>query len=124
MLDVIEEKDGLRVRLVVEEDAPDPRDEFGSLNCTAAAVQAWRDGEVYGYVLEELVTWLRIDGLDGVEVVEGRVLLPEGTVVAERVRQDWQEIESVWGFYGRGWAEQNAHDVLAERIAARAEVRA
>lgn len=54
--------------------------------------RAWCEGDVYGYVVEELATWRRTDNESGDE------------------RQTWEERESLWGLYGREYAEQSARE--------------
>jgi hypothetical protein len=86
----------LRVRLEVEEDARDPRREFD--HWSEAEIRAWRDGEVYGWIVEEQVIWHRADGDSG-------------------EMETWEHLDSCWGFYGRAWAEQNALEALRDASA-------
>lgn len=53
---------------------------------------AWLEGEVYGIVIEQA----------GTETTVIRDM--QGTVIRESVTETWEEVESVWGFYG------DAHD--------------
>jgi hypothetical protein len=45
----------------------------------------WAEGEVYGVILERLVTWAR--------------MLDDGTADRLDTRDEWEEVESVWGCY-------------------------
>jgi hypothetical protein len=45
----------------------------------------WADGEVCGVILERLVTWAR--------------MLDDGTADRLDTRDEWEEVESVWGCY-------------------------
>jgi len=62
--------------------------------------KAWCEGEVYGYVIEKQVTWHAVNPVtDDPEYAE----YPD--------RTSWEEIPddgSCWGFYGRGYAEDQA----------------
>jgi hypothetical protein len=103
MDDVMEERDGFRLRLVVDEDAGNPVDEYGVANVSDAEVEAWRAGEVFGYVIERQTTWAQVDPpVTGVDTVQ---------------MQTWEQVESVWGFYGRQWAEESAREAFAEVLA-------
>lgn len=61
-----------------------------------ADVIAWADGDVWGVRTEKLVKWTTDDD----EVDEQEV-------------SHWEDIETVWGYYGREYAEQEARDMLA-----------
>lgn len=61
-----------------------------------ADVIAWADGDVWGVRVEKLVKWTTDD--DDAPVQE---------------THDWEDIETVWGYYGREYAEQEARDMLA-----------
>lgn len=53
--------------------------------------RAWRDGEVYGYIIEKSVDWVRKDDED-------------------EIMSTWEEVEdgSCWGFVGYKWAKEAA----------------
>lgn len=57
--------------------------------------QAWAEGEVYGYIIEKSVTWVRKDDPNGDELTT------------------WEEEESCWGLIGRKWAEEATQDAFA-----------
>lgn len=59
--------------------------------------KAWCEGDVYGYVVEREVTW-RKDGE------------PATTMTT------WEEVESCWGYYGRGEGERAAREALADQV--------
>lgn len=61
-----------------------------------ADVIAWVDGDVWGVRVEKVVHWYTQD-----EEIE------------DQDRSDWEELDSVWGYYGRDNAEQEARDMLA-----------
>lgn len=63
------------------------------LDAERAEYQAWADGEVYGYVIEEAVRWVRADA-------------PRET------HTDWREVDSCWGHYGFEWAISAAREAL------------
>lgn len=68
----------LRVRLCIDPDPIEPDWDDPS----AAEMQAWREGEVYGWMVEELTS-----------VVWNVANLAE-------TRTTWKSIESCWGYYG------------------------
>lgn len=61
-----------------------------------ADVIAWAEGDVWGVRVEKLVKW----ATDDADVVPNEI-------------HAWEEIETVWGYYGQTYAEQEAHDMLA-----------
>lgn len=58
-------------------------------------VRAWAEGDCWGVRIEKLVHWYTQD-----EAVE------------DQDRSDWEELESVWGYYGRDAAEEQARELL------------
>ncbi|GGU41673.1 hypothetical protein GCM10010211_00850 [Streptomyces albospinus] len=56
--------------------------------------EAWAEGDVYGYIVEEAVDWLRAD--DDTET-----------------RSTWEEVDSCWGHFGHDWATEAARQALA-----------
>lgn len=60
--------------------------------------QSWLDDDVYGIVLEELVEWTS-NTFDGI-----------------RVRFEWEQRTSVWGFYGIEWAREAAAEEYADEL--------
>jgi hypothetical protein len=89
----------LRVRLEVQEFPEKPDWDEPSED----EMQAWRDGEVYGWILEERVTWAQVDP----------------PVVGENVEMEtWEHLDSCWGYYGRAWAEQSAREALESFVRA------
>ncbi|MEU3050151.1 hypothetical protein ABZ705_27205 [Streptomyces sp. NPDC006984] len=56
--------------------------------------EAWADGEVYGYIVEEAVDWVRTDG-------------------EAETMSTWEEVDSCWGHYGYEWAAAEARRALA-----------
>jgi hypothetical protein len=92
-------------------DPPDWREQMGLTDEYLAAhpevkpasldeYRAYIEGECYGYVLEELVTWTRDSA---------RSYAPE-----ERTRETWEELDSCWGFYGSEYIEEEARRVFTE----------
>lgn len=65
---------------------------------SAADWQAWLDGEVYGVALEELTTWTT------------------NTVAGERTRDEWETVESVWGFYGADYVKAAAVETFGDQL--------
>jgi hypothetical protein len=65
--------------------------------------QAWLDGDVYGYVVEEHVIWQRL-GSDGEPVF----------LTDEPTRETWEHVDSCYGYYGREYAEERARKALTE----------
>ncbi|MFE7479994.1 hypothetical protein [Streptomyces sp. NPDC057552] len=59
------------------------------LDAERAEYEAWADGEVYGYIVEQIVDWVRADGQDDAMTT-------------------WEEIDSCWGHYGYEWATAEA----------------
>ncbi|MFF4528153.1 hypothetical protein ACFY1P_02670 [Streptomyces sp. NPDC001407] len=62
------------------------------LDAERAEYEAWADGDVYGYVVEEAVDWLRAD--------------------ADDTMSTWEEVDSCWGHYGFDWAVSAARHAL------------
>lgn len=97
MGEVLAEQDGVRLVLLPDTDAQAPDWDEPS----DAEVQAWRDGEVYGYAVERLTTWRQVE-----------------PATAEPVTMTtWEPVESVWGFYGWEWAESSAREAFAAELA-------
>lgn len=78
-------------------------DQFGETSdpekCLRAEIteyQAWADGEVYGYIIEEDTTWTRT-----------------GT---SETRTTWEEVESRWDFIGYDYALSAAKSEFAAHI--------
>lgn len=57
---------------------------------------AWLDGQCYGIVVEKLQTW-RLDGTDD-------------------TRDEWDHVDSCWGFYGSEYASERAAELIAENV--------
>jgi hypothetical protein len=68
---------------------------------------AWANGEVYGYIVEKKFT-TQTKYID--PVTEELVNVEDD--------EEWVPVEdgSVWGFFGREWAEQAAREALAEAM--------
>ncbi len=59
--------------------------------------RAWAEGDVWGIVVERKVTWQRVGSDDG----------PFAGI--RRAHMDtWEEVESVWGYIGQEYAEEEA----------------
>lgn len=95
MADVIETRGTLRVVLEPDDTAGDPRKEWD--NASDADVQAWCDGDVWGYIVQEEVTW----------TTTNNKYLPAES------RTAWETVDACWGFYGREYAEEAAREALA-----------
>ena len=61
-------------------------------------VESWRNGEVYGVIISERVTYVR--------TVDGQPIMS-----AEHI--EWEEVDSCYGFYGSDYAEDSARGELA-----------
>ena len=73
-----------RVRLELDTDAPDPREDW---DCDdEATIQQWADGEVYGYVIER-----QCGSCSG-----------------------WEQVDSLWSLYGYDYAHAAAVSALGE----------
>lgn len=72
--------------------------------------QAREDGDVYGYVIEEQCTWT------------------SNTIGGVRTMQTWGTVEdvdsSLWGMYGRTYAEETAREAFSVFLASVSEVSA
>lgn len=55
--------------------------------------QAYVDGDVYGVIIEKLVSWTTEDAD-----------VPD--------RDTWEEVQAVWGYYGNEYAEESAREAL------------
>ncbi|OII68301.1 hypothetical protein [Streptomyces sp. CC77] len=62
------------------------------LDAERAEYEAWAEGDVYGYIVEEAVDWLRAD--------------------ADEAMTTWEEVDSCWGHYGYDWAADAARAAL------------
>ncbi|MFF4701068.1 hypothetical protein [Streptomyces chattanoogensis] len=62
------------------------------LDAERTEYEAWAEGDVYGYIVEEAVDWLRAD--------------------ADDTMSTWEEVDSCWGHYGYGWAAAQARAAL------------
>jgi hypothetical protein len=83
-------------------------------------VRAWAEGDVYGYIVEKNVNYKKVyddpemedeDGEEWVEVAE------QGTTGKRDAEGNiiyFSMPVSVWGHYGREWAEQAAREALAD----------
>lgn len=74
-------------------EVPDP------LACIKAEIeeyQNWADGEVYGYIIEEAVDWVRKDNED-------------------EEMSTWEQVDdgSCWGFFGYKYAKESALEAFA-----------
>lgn len=57
--------------------------------------RAWCEGDVYGYIIEREVTWVRADMPDSRDTMT-----------------TWEEVDSCWGFYGWEQAEESAAEAF------------
>lgn len=62
---------------------------------------AYVEGDVYGVVIERKVNLFT------------EVTTTEGDLVRHEEDEDWEEVESCWGYYGEKYAEQAAREELA-----------
>ncbi|WP_405056989.1 hypothetical protein OG474_30165 [Kribbella sp. NBC_01505] len=63
---------------------------------------AYLDGECYGWIVEKKTRWVKVDST--------------GTPIRltdETLREDWEEVESCWGFFGWGHVEDEAREAFA-----------
>jgi hypothetical protein len=67
-------------------------------------VRAWAEGDVYGYIVEKSVSYVK------------SYLGSGGEVVDNETGAEWIEVDdgTCWGLYGREWAEQAAREALAD----------
>ena len=79
--------------------ASDPDWAHNYIESEAREYEAWADGDVYGYVIEQRADWQRT--------------LHDGT---DETREGWESIESCWGFFGRDYAEEQAHDAFKAHL--------
>lgn len=70
--------------------------------------QAYVEGDVWGYIVEERNNWLRVSPLNA----------SNGTT--PDMMETWEKVEATWGFYGRKYAEEAAREALTEEVSARA----
>lgn len=80
-------------RETIESEQLDPA---AYLKGEAAEYEAWADGDVYGYVIEEKVTWTRMD--------------------SGETMTTWEHVDSCWGFYGYEYAKETAREQWAEHV--------
>lgn len=68
-------------------------------------VISWANGEVYGYIVErKLTTYTTYKDAE------------TGETVKEVESEEWDQIDSCWGFYGHEYAEQEAKQALKNNI--------
>ncbi|PCG86387.1 hypothetical protein CIB93_09145 [Streptomyces sp. WZ.A104] len=77
----------------------------GYLDAERKEYEAWAEGDVYGYIVEEAVDWVRADD-------EGETM------------STWEEVDSCWGHYGYEWATAEARRALAFYVGKRQVVAA
>ena len=93
VVDTYQDRDG---RLYVTLDPREWREEVGAAE-GSVSLEEWRaycEGDVYGWIIQERVTWTK-DGSD-------------------ETREDWEDVDSCWGFYGRQYAEEAAREEFGE----------
>ena len=76
--------------LYVTLDPREWRDKVGASE-GSVSLEEWRaycEGDVYGWIVQQLVTWTK-----------------EGS---DETREEWEDVESCWGYYGRKYAEEAA----------------
>lgn len=73
-------------------------------------VKAWVEGDAWGWIVEKKVRFYRVYVDE-----EGIELSDDGYIEAE-TEEDWAEVDSCWGFYGREYAEQAAKEALVDAI--------
>ncbi|RKR88298.1 hypothetical protein BDK92_2609 [Micromonospora pisi] len=64
----------------------------------------WAEGDVYGWVVEESVIWVR--------VVDAGDAKPDKLVT----RKTWEVVDASWGIYGYEYAEEAAREALARYV--------
>jgi hypothetical protein len=62
-------------------------------------VRAWAEGDVYGWIVERNATYTKTYS-------DGR----------EEDGEEWETVDSCWGFYGRDYAEEAAKDALNDAL--------
>ncbi|MEV7282564.1 hypothetical protein [Streptomyces sp. NPDC093111] len=70
------------------------------LDTERAEYEAWAEGDVYGYIVEEAVDWVRTDD--------------QGAAMTT-----WEEIDASWGHYGFTWAAAEAERALTRHASRR-----
>lgn len=63
--------------------------------------EAWDEGDVYGYVVEQLAEWETVSS-------------PLGLTCTEM--HTWEYVDSCWGFYGHQYASRAAVEALASTV--------
>lgn len=85
-----------RKELLLSEDVPEQNVAEQSLQ----EIKAWCEGDVYGYLVERKVT--------------GRKVYDNGS--SEEPFEEWEEVDSCYGFYGYDYAEHAAKEALEDAI--------
>lgn len=80
-VEVISIDDATRLRVVYDADAENPATWGDHIDPDGPEIAAWRDGEVYGVIVERRVQWARIG--DG----------------EPRTMETWGGTDSLWGCY-------------------------
>lgn len=71
-----------------------------NLSADVEEYQAWLDGDVFGIVIErKVVDFHEVRGLNG-------------DLIRSEEIETWDEIESVWGYYGERYATESAREQL------------
>ena len=78
-VEIIPVDSNTRIRVEYDEKGESPMSWGDHVTEDGPEMDAWRAGEVYGVIVERLVTWVRPD--TGAE------------------REEWEETDSVWGCY-------------------------
>lgn len=73
-------------------------DSMAALKAERDEYRAWAGGDVWGYVIERRVTWVRRDGDDTMET--------------------WEHEDSCWGYYGYEYAESCAREEFGRYVSA------
>lgn len=64
----------------------------------AETFRQWAEGEVYGWIVEKKVRWQKMN-----DNLVGHI---------DEIREDWEHVDSLWGMYGREYAEDEAREAL------------
>jgi hypothetical protein len=87
-----------RIFYLPRESVSEVGDQQTYLSAQAEEYAAWADGDVWGYVIERRVTWHHADH------------------ESDDTMETWEHVDSCWGFYGRAYAEEAAHEAWTATV--------
>jgi len=76
------------------------------LKGTRELFDAWAWGDVYGFIIEECKSYAKVPAEE----------FKYGSMDNVEFEEEWEEIDSCWGFYGDKWMENGMSDHIPEEL--------